>query len=166
MRRRRGTVVAVLAAAAAAVLGACAVAPPQPGATRDEVLRTWGQPSAQHALAGGVQRLEYATGPYGRTTWMVDLNSAGQVLQSRQVLNESEFLAVMSLPQLRRAELLQRLGAPGERKHGGYQGGQVWSWRYPTNDCLWFQVSVADDGRVTGSGYFPDPACDKGRDLP
>ena len=75
------------------------------------------------------------------------------------MLNELEFEAVQA-SSLTADQLLMRLGTPGERKSGGYAGGQVWSWRYPTNDCLWFQSSVAEDGHVTGSAYAVDPACD------
>ena len=128
------------------------------------MLQRWGPPTARHALQDGGQRLEYATGPYGRTTWMVDLDAAGRVTQARQVLGEAEFLAVQSAVDLRRDGLLRWLGTPGERRPGGWAGGEVWSWRYPTNDCLWFQSSVADDGRITGSGYAIDPRCDAPND--
>ena len=149
----------------AALCTGCAVNPPQPGAARDEVLRAWGPPTARYTLADSAERLEYATGPYGRTTWMVDINASGRVLQARQVLNEAEFLRVQSATDLRREGLLPWLGMPGERRGGGRAGGEVWSWRYPTNDCLWFESSVASDGRVTGSSYGIDPRCDA-RDGP
>lgn len=152
--------------AAAFVLAGCAVVPPAPGSSRADVLRNWGPPTAHHALHGGVDRLEYASGPYGRTTWMVDVDAAGRVTQARQVLQETEFTALMSTPRLRRGEVLRRLGAPGERRPLGWPGGEVWSWRYPTNDCLWFEVSLATDGRVTGSGYAVDPVCDAPGDQP
>ncbi len=144
------------------LLAACATALPPAGTLRDEVLRDWGRPSARHALPAGAERLEYASGPYGRTTWMVDIDASGRVVQARQVLNEAEFMQV----QVRAAsgldghELLRWIGRPGERRHGGWAGGEVWSWRYPTNDCLWFQVSVSDRGRVTGGAFAIDPACD------
>lgn len=146
----------------ALALAGCATvpAPPQAGADRAEVLRTWGPPTAHHALPDGLDRLEYASGPYGRTTWMVDLDGNGRVVRARQVLNEAEFESVMSTPGLRRAGVLRRLGAPGERRPLGWLGGEIWSWRYPTNDCLWFEISLARDGRVTGGGYAPDPRCD------
>jgi hypothetical protein len=91
---------------------------------------------------------------------MVDVDAAGRVKSARQVLNEAEFLLVQGAVNLRREELLRWLGTPGERRHGGWPGGEVWSWRYPTNDCLWFQSSVTDDGRVTSSSIGIDPACD------
>lgn len=150
------TTVAVLLGA---VVG-CAHEPPPAGTARADVLARWGAPTATYALPAGGERLEYATGPYGRTTWMIDVDATGRVLRARQVLDEAEFLQVQSAVGLTRAELLRRLGTPGERKGGGWAGGEVWSWRYPTNDCLWFQSSIAADGRVTGSSYGIDPACD------
>jgi hypothetical protein len=40
-------------------------------------------------------------------------------------------------------------------------GKETWSWRYPTNDCLWFRVTLGSDGRTLGGGgHMPDPACD------
>jgi hypothetical protein len=153
------------ASAALLLLGACAQVAPLPGALQADVLRSWGPPTARYALAPGGERLEYATGPYGRTTWMIDTDAARRVTQVRQVLNEAEFLQVQSAVGLRRDTLLLWLGTPGERKRGGRAGGEVWSWRYPTNDCLWFQSSVADDGRVTSSSFGTDPVCDTPSDA-
>jgi hypothetical protein len=148
----------LIALAVCVWLSACALPLPGPGTSREEVLRAWGTPTARYPLRPG-ERLEYATGPSGRTTWMFDVDGNGRLTQARQVLNEREFEAAQA-SSLTGEQLLLRLGTPGERKGGGYAGGQVWSWRYPTNDCLWFQASVADDGRVTGSAYSIDPACD------
>lgn len=149
-------------AALAALLGACATPPPGAGTTRDEVLRQWGAPTGRYALGAGAERLEYATGPWGRTTWMIDLDAGGRVTQARQVLSEAEFLQVQTRAAsgLTRDELLRWIGRPGEVKGGGWQGGQVWSWRYPTNDCLWFQVSIDDAGGVRGGAISIDPTCD------
>ena len=145
------------------LLMACAVVPPGPGTTETKVLREWGTPTARHALPGGALRLEYATGPFGRTTWMLDLNTAGRVTNAQQVLAEPALWALQPrLPGMARAELLQTLGTPGERRSGGRQGGEIWSWRYETNECLWFRVSIADDARVQDGGFYPDPSCDNG----
>jgi hypothetical protein len=145
---------------AALLIDGCALKPLPPGSSREAVIQAWGKPTARYALPEGGERLEYAGGPYGRETWMVDVDQAGVVSRSRQVLNERDFEQVQSARDLRRDELLRWLGTPGERRPGGWAGGEVWSWRYPTLDCLWFQSSVAADGRVTGSAYGIDPHCD------
>ncbi|KPF50975.1 hypothetical protein IP87_02170 [beta proteobacterium AAP121] len=142
------------------LLGACATLPPAAGTPRAQVLQLWGPPTAEYALPAGVQRLEYASGPYGRTTWMLDLDAEGRLQQARQVLNEAEFNAVMAQTGQRAAEVRQRLGTPGEVRPLGWRGGEVWGWRYPTNDCLWFEISFSAEGRVQGGGYGADPRCD------
>ncbi|MDO8418509.1 MAG: hypothetical protein Q7S90_00635 [Rubrivivax sp.] len=156
----------VAGVAAALWLAACGTPPPGPGTARDDVLRDWGRPTARHTLPMGAERLEYASGPYGRTTWMIDIDASGRVVQARQVLTEAEFMQVQvrAAGGLTRDELLRWIGRPGERRHGGWAGGEVWSWRYPTNDCLWFQVSVADSGAVGGGAFAIDPVCDAPND--
>lgn len=162
----RGRLVAPLAVIAA-LLGGCAVfTPVEPRAGQDEaaVLQAMGRPTGTYPLPDG-RRLEYATGPYGRTTWMVDLDAGGRVVEARQVLTDSHLAAFQArAPGMTRDELLRTLGRPGERRGVGWQGGETWSWRYVTNDCLWFQVSIGRAGVVQSAGFAIDPACDAPND--
>jgi hypothetical protein len=145
-------------------LVACA-APPQPGQSVGQLMQQRGMPTARYSMPNGVTRLEFATGPFGRETWMVDVDAGQQVLAAQQVLNEASFAEFQRhAPGMTRDELLRTLGRPGERRSGGWQGGQVWAWRYPTNDCLWFQASIGDDGIVRDGAYGIDPACDTRND--
>ncbi len=147
--------------AAAALLGGCASFTPQPGQTREELLAGLGPPTAVYTRPDGGTRLEFATGPYGRTTWMVDLDAAGRAAAAQQVLNEASFLALQQRgPGISREELLLTLGRPGEVYKLGRGRGEYWTWRYPTFDCLWFMVTVSAEGRVRDSGYGVDPSCD------
>jgi hypothetical protein len=150
---------------AALLLAACATPLPSPQTPESEVLKTWGPPTARYALQGGAQRLEYATGPWGRQTWMIDIDAAGRVRQAEQVLSDNAFIRLQQEPGLRREDVLRRMGTPGERR-SARGGGQTWSWRYPTNDCLWFQLSLAADGSVQGGAFLPDPTCDGPNDKP
>lgn len=150
----------------AAVLAGCAT-PQRPqdiraGQSEAELLQLMGQPTARYAGPNGQTRLEFATGPYGRTTWLVDVDAGGKVLDFDQVLNEGRFAYVQQNAAGRDKQwLLYTLGRPGEVRGGGRQGGQVWSWRYPTTECLWFQVSVLDSGKLLDGGAFGiDPRCD------
>jgi hypothetical protein len=96
---------------------------------------------------------------------MVDIDAGGRITAANQVLNEASFAEFQRrAPGMSRDELLRTLGRPGEVRSGGWQGGQVWSWRYPTNDCLWFQSSVGDDGVVKDGVYGIDPHCDAASD--
>ena len=149
----------VLLAAAAWLLLACAAPVPAPQTPVDAVLKAWGRPTATYTLQPAGQRLEFASGPWGRTTWMIDLDAAGRVTQTRQVLDEAEFLRVQSQAPLSQDALLRWIGTPGERR-GARGGGQTWSWRYPTNDCLWFQVSIDAEGQARSGAFAIDPTCD------
>ncbi|MET0311136.1 MAG: hypothetical protein ABW051_03740 [Burkholderiaceae bacterium] len=84
-----------LCLAAACLSAACAnpysAAGIQPGATRDQVLARAGQPTATVPLPSGGQRLQYSLQPMGQHAWMVDLDAAGRVTSSRQVLTLREF---------------------------------------------------------------------------
>jgi len=153
-----------LSLSAVVALAGCAgpgVTPLPNGADQAAVTGAWGAPTGRYGLPGGGTRLEYATGPFGRHTWMVDLDDAGRLKATEQVLDDRHLQAVQGqLPGMSRDELLRTLGRPGERRAGGWQGGEVWSWRYDTHLCLWFQVSIGDDGVVRDGAFGPDPACD------
>lgn len=153
----------LVALAGALLLTACAgpgLTRIEPGLAEADVLARWGAPTGRYALPEGT-RLEYATGPFGQETWMVDLDRQGRVVRARQVLEYMALQGVQAeLPGMDRAQLLRTLGRPGEVRGGGWQGGQVWSWRIDSPFCLWFQVGVGDDGRVTDGVFSPDPLCD------
>ncbi|MED5618383.1 hypothetical protein [Ideonella sp. BN130291] len=146
-----------------AALAACAPYAPShlsAGASMADVTRELGSPTGRYALPDGGTRLEFARGPYGRHTYMVDLDAQGRVLQWQQVLTEANFNQVRAGES--GEELLRQLGRPSERRSGDWQGGQVWSYRYETlmGLCQWFQVSVNDQQTVTSSAYGIDPRCD------
>lgn len=150
-----------LLAATLALLGACAamqVPLPATGQSEAEVIGRMGPPTGRYTLPAGGQRLEYATGPYGRTTWMVDLDGAGKVTGSFQALTEANFLKVRD--GMARDEVLRMLGRPADRA-GEYMNRQTWSWRYPTYECLWARITFEPDGKVRGgASLMTDPRCD------
>jgi hypothetical protein len=150
---------AAIVLCAAALLAGCAI-PFKPGQSEAEVIAAAGRPpTGRYMLPGGVHRLEYATGPMGRHTWMVDLDAQGRVQQVEQVLNELTFLKVTD--GMARDDLLRLIGRPAHRQRE-WMDKETWFWRYPTNDCLWFGVTLLPpDWRVQhGGGYMIDPSCD------
>ena len=137
---------------------ACGTPAPHPGQTEAELRAQMGPAAGRYPLAGGGQRLEFARGPAGRLTWMVDLDAAGRALRSEQVLDAAHFAQVQ--PGMAADDLLRLLGRPAA-KQGEWQQRETWSWRYETNDCLWFRVTLGADRRVQhGGAYMTDPACD------
>jgi outer membrane protein assembly factor BamE (lipoprotein component of BamABCDE complex) len=73
-----------------------------------------------------------------------------------QVLTEANFAAVR--PGQNRDELRWQLGRPSEQ-HAIWRGEMLWQYRYDTNNCYWFVVTVEPDGVVRDSGYVNDPIC-------
>jgi hypothetical protein len=147
------------------VLAGCAGYAPsgvQNGQTADEVARLMGPPTGRYPLPGGGQRLEYARGPMGKHTYMIDLDAAGRVTGWTQVLNEANFNALPT--GLTREEVLLRLGRPSERFYIGWQDLDVWAYRYPINECQWFMVGFRRDGHVNDTSYGIDWRCDRGGD--
>lgn len=146
-----------------ALLSACAgpgLTPLQGAISEADLTQRWGAPTGRYALDAGT-RLEYALGPAGRETWMVDLDAQGRVAVWRQVLDWRNLERVQgSLPGMTTDELLRTLGRASHVRSGGRQGGQVWSWRHDSPFCLWFQASIGDDGRVKDASFAPDPECD------
>ena len=146
------------------LLAACAPLLPAPQTAEADVLKAWGLPTARYALPDGGHRLEYATGPWGRHTWMIDINASGFTSRARQVLSDQAFIDLQQRRGLKAGDVLREIGQPGERR-GARGGGQTWFWRYPTNDCLWFLLSLAADGSVEGGAFLPDPTCDGPNDA-
>jgi hypothetical protein len=154
---------AVSALLAALVVAGCAAYGPgdlRAGAGEADVAARMGPPTGRHAMPDGATRLEYARGPYGRETYMVDLDAGGRVVRIEQVLGETQFRERMAVG-MTRDEVRRTFGRPAEARRVGFVGREVWSWRYPTNDCLWFRATFGPDGRlIDAGGYLPDPMCD------
>jgi hypothetical protein len=154
-------VFAALAATGLALAGAaCAVVHPgklAPGSSVASVRQAMGPPTGEHALADG-SRLEYATGPFGRSTWMLDFDRAGSLRSATQVLTEANFNRVLAGTS--QQELRSTLGRPADIWRLERQKQNVWVYRFDTPFCILFQVGVGDDGRVVDTGYTPDPLCE------
>lgn len=156
------TTVSLTCAAGAAVLAAgCAFMNPAAipaGAGSAEVTAQLGPPTGEYMLPGGGKRLEYARGPYGKHTWMFDFDTAGRLAKTSQVLTEANFNAIRA--GMSSADVLAAIGRPGETSRLAWQRQTVWSYRYETPFCQWFQLGIDASGKVADSGYYPDPRCE------
>jgi len=154
----------VICSAAVWVLGllsACAGYSPagfSAGATLPEVTKAMGAPTGEYPLAGGNKRVEFARGPAGKHTYMLDFDGAGRLLSWEQVLTESRFNAVVH--GMSADQVLLSLGQPAERRPLSFQKRLLWSYRYESPFCQWFQVGLDMQGRVVDTGYGPDPLCE------
>ena len=119
--------------------------------------RTFG-PTGEYALPDGGTRLEFAQGSFGKLTYMLDFDSHGILKASDQVLDPAHFAKIV--PGMSASEVRMRLGRPSDVIWIGWQKLQVWNYRYFEGDCIWFQVSINQAGRVTDTGNGLDPACD------
>ena len=129
-----------------------------PGAGAEAIRAQLGEPTGRYALADGATRLEYARGPYGRETWMLDVDAQGRLLKATQVLNESTFATIKA--GMTRDEVLRTIGRPGNVGYVGWQKQTVWNYRYASPFCQWFQVGLSQAGVVEDAGFGPDPLCD------
>jgi hypothetical protein len=146
--------------AVCAALGACATRyGPESlgsGVTLAEVERTLGPPTGRY---GGepAQRIEYARGPFGRHTYMLDFDADGKLLGWQQVLTENRFDQLRA--GISQDELLASVGHPSQVGKLPWQHRILWSYRYETPFCRWFQVALDEAGKVAETGYGPDPLC-------
>ena len=155
----------VSSATSVALLAACAGYGPgdlRPGQSEAELRARMGEPTGRYALADGGAKIEYARGPMGKHTYMVDVDAAGRVRGWEQVLTEARFEA---LPiSAREADVRQQLGRPSQTRVGWRGVGEVWSYRYESLFCRWFQVWLVE-GRVREAAFAEDPMCmEKRRD--
>jgi hypothetical protein len=152
-----------LAIAATAMLSACAgtygPAAFSQGSGLADVTRSMGAPTGQYSLpsAGAAKRLEFARGPYGKHTYMLDFDRNDRLVAWQQVLDEAHFNGVHS--GMTRDEVLMNIGRPSEQSSLPVQARTLWSYRYDSPFCQWFQVSVDTSGKVVDTGYGPDPMC-------
>ena len=135
----------------------------QPGASEAEVMKQMGPPTGRYKLPNGGTRLEFARGPQGRETYMVNFDMAGAMVDWEQVMDLWYLTRIT--PGLTTDEVLIRVGHPGSMTPIRRQQLVVWNYRYPTNDCLWFQISIGDDGRVLSGSQGTDPQCDTPSDA-
>lgn len=152
-----------LAAAGALVAllsSGCASYSPQglpPGSSRAAVIAQMGQPTASFAQPGGGERLEFWRGRYAKHSFMVDFDAQDRMQGWQQVLTEANFSELRH--GMSKAEVLYRIGHPSEARFLQRQQHQLWSYRYVSPFCLWFQVSLDKQDRVVELGNNDDPVC-------
>ena len=155
-----GAIAFAIAAAGCAGMGSATPKALAPGASEAEVVAVMGKPTGRYAFTEGGMRLEFARGPQGRETWMIDFDAAGKMVDSEQVMDLWYLTRIE--PGMTVEQVLSRVGHPGSVQAIPRQKLSLWNYRYPTNDCLWYQISMGDDGKVVTGSQGIDPQCDPG----
>jgi hypothetical protein len=127
MTSRRWTWMAV--GAAAILMGGCAVELAQPGMARQDVIARYGTPTRAVPLPNGGSRLQYSRQPAGQSVVMVDLDTLGKVVQSREVMTIQEFSKIMP-GQWTRADVEREFGPPASIGHTGNWPDDILTYRW------------------------------------
>jgi hypothetical protein len=165
MRLHRLFAAALLFAALCACTTAFSIARIRAGETRASVEARFGPPSAVHAMADGLPRLEYHGFSLGLRTYMIDLDATGHVARVDQVLDENHLLKMRT--GMSEAEVLSLIGPPSEKGHYTHPvEAQTWIYRFETiQKCIVFELpfDVRTHLTLEGGAFPPDKRC--GRTL-
>jgi len=126
------------------------------GLDRDRIIEKLGPPTHERITESGAV-LEYARGPYGRHTYFLILNSASRVDRWEQVLHERNFNKI--LPGATKDQVRSLIGQSFEILPLARGRGEVWSYRYETPLCVWFQIEFDQQGLVRSAGDGIPPEC-------
>ena len=127
------------------------------GASKAQVIQQMGQPAGRYVSEGGGERLEFWRGPYGKHTYMLDFDAGDRLVQVDQVLDEAHLASLtIGMPA---EDVLRRIGHPSEASYLPRQRHKLWSYRYVSPFCVWFQVSIDTSDHVAELGQNFDPAC-------
>jgi hypothetical protein len=133
MTRNLRILVAAAGAAIVLALAGCATGYNlQPGASRDDVLKSMGRPTAIVPLPNGGERLQYSLQPAGQYAYMADLDASGRLVSLRQVLNANDFarLNTVGIGQWTRADVEREYGPPARIEHVSRWTGDIMTYRW------------------------------------
>lgn len=126
------------------------------GKGRTEVIALLGAPTGERPIAAGTL-LEYARGPYGKHTYFITLNPSGSVVKWEQVLTEENFAKIK--PGMSKQQVLSIIGTSFEVMGLARERGEVWSYRYATPFCIWYQIEFTKEGIIRSAGEGMPPEC-------
>ncbi|RCS56992.1 hypothetical protein [Parvibium lacunae] len=159
---------AVFVAMATLLLTACVSAPIVPGSGAEAVRSQFGQPTQRHVLpssTGAVERWEYAYGPFGLETWMIDLDRDQRVVKIEQVLQPAVFARLQQAIStgFDQRQLAQMLGKPAMITQYASWTGPVWVYRFRDTWVRSLYVYLDQQGQVKrieeGNDIFDELFC-------
>ncbi|OGB09971.1 MAG: hypothetical protein A3E79_17105 [Burkholderiales bacterium RIFCSPHIGHO2_12_FULL_61_11] len=138
-------------------LAGCAFRSAQPGMSQQEVIARNGTPSRVLPLGAGT-RLQYSGQPSGQWAFMVDLDAAGRVIASRQVLARNEFSRI-KIGRWTREDVEREFGRPAWVDHVASWPGDIMTYRWLDGGqamYFWVYLDGANVVKRTGQGMeFP-----------
>ena len=109
----------------------------EPGTPGDALIARWGQPTRVVRLPVG-ERMQYSMQPFGQSAWMVDLDAAGRVVRSRQVLTAAEFNRI-DVGKWTRDDVEREFGPPAKIDAVASWNGPIMTYRWNDgSDMLYF----------------------------
>jgi hypothetical protein len=146
-----------------ALMAGCGAYSPQaltPGSTIEQTTKHMGRATGDYSLTPDGRRLEYARGPGGLHTYMVDFDAQGRLVGWNQVLTPDVFGSIAKGST--RDDVLRTLGHPG-KEFAVWSGHQtIWAYSFESMSCEWFLVGIDPSGKVSSTSYGPDPRCEAG----
>lgn len=126
------------------------------GLPRQMLIEQMGKPTGEWATPQGTV-LEYARGPYGKHTFLITLDGQQKVRGSNQVLTLENFDKIT--PGMRADEVRRLIGQSFEINSLARDRGEVWSYRFESVFCEWFQIEFSKEGIVRSKGMGIPPEC-------
>jgi len=134
--------------------------PPAPGATDEEVLVRYGNPTAIYP-DGDTILWEYAGGYWSQQTHMAHIGSDNRLISWEQVRTDEKF-GTLTPGKSDKANVLKTVGQPTETSRIHLNNYEVWSYRYK-QDGVWdsmMHVMFDDSGILQRMEVGPDPLND------
>ena len=141
----------LLALGVAAFLVGCAANPfnasaVQLGTDRSAVVARLGEPSRVVRLPAG-ERMQYSLQPFGQSAWMIDLDPAGRVVRSRQVLTAAEFNRI-EVGAWTRTDVERKFGPPARIDGVASWNGPIMTYRWSDGSDMFYWVYLDGSDRV------------------
>lgn len=131
------------------------------GRSREEIIALMGPPDPPAASPAEPNRLDFPRGPMGKQTFFVYFDEQGKATHFVQVLTEERFSQIR--PEMSVEEVVRLIGVSRSTFGLARERGFVWSYRYFSPFCQWFQIEFTKEGKVRSTGYSKPPECRVGR---
>ena len=148
------------------LLAGCALMPERVplGAMRSEIESRLGSPTGVYALADGT-RLQYSRQPAGQQVYNLDLDAAGRLRQTEQVM-ESARLERIPVGQWTRQDVLLNLGRPAIVERVASFDGVLWTYRFQEmNNPRFVHLYLDAAGVVRRVSFSDEPLPDDVFDM-